>query len=418
MSRAGTNYESMQALNRSLVLQILSKKGTCSRTDMASWTGLTQASISKIVAEMIDAGIVVEGGRVSGMSGKRSIGISINQYLCKVLAVKIARKSFDVAAFWLNGDLIERSHRVVNISKVSPYKILEAIKNEIKNYLDKYADICAIGVAVPGPYLRKEGRIAIMSEVSGWDKLNIYEDLSEEFDLPIRMEHDANASAFAEWRYGENYGYGEKGTLVSLLTSEGVGAGIVNNGEIFRGIDGVAGEVGHMSIDMNGPRCICGNYGCLELYTSALSFAKFVKEDLKAHPDSTLNREEQITAETVFEHMRMGDTFSTEEVKKVGRYIGQGMANIIYLYNPQEIIMTDIMTGGGDVLLDAAKEVVRERTISELHRDIRIRMTTLKYDSILMGAAALATDLLLDNPSSLFSFAAKSAAAWTEIGSL
>ena len=103
------------------------------------------------------------------------------------------------------------------------------------------------------------------------------------------------------------------------MASEGIGAGVISDGKIIRGVDGVAGEVGHMSIQMDGPKCVCGNRGCLELYSSAISFAKFVEEDLRGHPESSLNRENVITAETVFAHMRQGDAFSREEVQKVGR---------------------------------------------------------------------------------------------------
>ena len=401
MTKSGTNFEGMQSANRSLILRILSKKSYCTRADLARETGLTQASISKITADMIEAGIILEGKSVTGKRGRRSISISFNPEICKVIAVKLARKSFDVAVFQMGGTLVEQSHHPLGIEQKDPEEVMDCIKAQIQMFLDRYQDIQAIGVAVPGPFLAREGRIAIMSEFSGWDQINIYDELSQAFSLPIRMEHDANAAAFAEWSYSGKYSYGQETTLVSFLASEGIGAGVVTDGKLLLGTNGVAGEVGHMSINVDGPTCVCGNRGCLEMYCSALAFARRVTEDLRGYPESSLNHEAVITPEEVFHHMEYGDPFATEEVRRVGRYIGYGMANIIYLYDPQEIIMTDIMTGGGETLLKEVKRTVAERVLPELSRRVTIRMTDLKYDAILMGAAALASDLLLDDLDSL-----------------
>jgi len=411
MKKCGTNNERMQNRNRTLILQILTKKRFCTRTDLAKWTGLTQAGISKIINEMVEAGIVLESLSSGGRQGPRTINLSLNPQLCKVLAVKIARGSFDIAVFWLAGEMIDSSHTVIDIKNQTPRQVFDLIKCKIHYVLSQYHDIKAIGVAVPGPYLRNEGRIAIMSEYSGWSKINLNKELTEEIDIPIVMEHDTTASVFAEWSFSENYDYQKSGVLVSIDASEGFGAGVINNGEVLLGIDGTATEIGHMSIDMDGPRCVCGNYGCLELYCSAIAFAKMVQTDLKDHPESSLNNERKISAEVVFEHMRKGDAFSIEEVRKVGRYFGYGLANVVYLYNPQEIVITDIMSGGGEVLLEAAKEVVWNRTLPDLHKNLIIRMSTLKYDHILMGAMALASDLLLETPNDLFSLHAEHKAA-------
>ena len=401
MDKTGTNNESMQSRNRTLILQILAKKHWCSRVDLANWTGLTQAAISKIISEMIDANVVVEGTSATGRMGRRTISISLNTSICQVLAVKIARKSFDVAVFRLAGDIIEQTHSVIDVRTQAPKQVVERVKAKMNAYLDQYPDIKAIGIAVPGPYLRDEGRIAVMSEYSGWNELDLRREFQESFSLPIVIEHDTTASVIAEWNFNDHYFYHKKGILVSVDASEGFGAGVMNNGEVLLGANGAAGEIGHMSINMDGPRCVCGNYGCLEGYCSALAFAKNVEAELENHPESTLNNEVEITAEIIFQHMERGDQFCIDQVKKVGRYFGYGLANVAYIYNPNEIVITDIMSAGGDVLLNEAIAVVRERTLPPLHENLKIRMSTLKYDHILMGAAALATDLLMENPGTL-----------------
>lgn len=402
MALHGTNHEVMQEQNRSIILQIIAKRGICTRAELALHTGLTPASITKIIAELIEGGIVVERGAVAGKLRRRSVGISLNKDLYKVLSVKIARRSFSVAVFGMGGRMVEMIHRVIIAERAHPELVMSDLMDEVHKFLRQYKEICVAGVAVPGPYLRNEGRIALMSEFSGWDQINVYQRFSEELDIPVIIEHDANACAFAEWRYGGDFGYGDRGLLVGLLASEGIGAGIISRGKIIRGAVGTAGEVGHMSINSRGPRCTCGNYGCLEMYTSALAFANQVAKDLEKHPESSLNGESTISANAVFEHMRRGDAFAIEEVKKVGRYMGIGLANIVYLYNPNEIVITDIMTGGGEILLEAARRVVKERTLPVLNENLTIRYTNLEHDAILMGAAAIAEDYLLENPSTLY----------------
>ncbi len=401
MYRTGQNPEDMQRFNRSLVLRILSKRVTCTRSEIAESTELAPASITKIISSMIEAGIVHEGAPTTGKMGRRSISISLNRDICKLIAVKIARKSFDVAVFRFGGEMVEQYSQKIDVLQGADYAMAQ-IKQAAERFVKKYPDVRAMGVAVPGPYMRNLGRIAIMSEFSGWDKVDIRDEFANAFNMPVSIEHDANASALAEWQFGGPDI--DEGLMVSFLASEGIGAGAIDSGQLLLGVNGVAGEVGHMSINVDGPKCVCGNCGCLELYCSALSFARWVRDDLRNHPESSLNNEQDITAEVIFEHMRRGDAFAIAEVKKVGAYVGYGMANLVYLYNPHEIVMTDIMTGGGELLLDAARETVRSRTLPILSENLTIRATTLEHDSILMGAAALAMESLLDDPAQLYQF--------------
>lgn len=390
----------MQARNRSLVLQILLRRENCTRTELSELTGLTQAAMTKIVGELVASGLVNERLGSTGRKGGRIIHLSINEDLCRVIAVKLARWSYDVAVFTLGGHCVEskytkRSH------DLGPKAVIENIKQQVNDYLQAYPNVMAIGMAVPGPYLRSEGRIALMSEFEGWSDIDIREEMESAFDLPVVIEHDAKAGALAEWTYGATNKEGAR-TLISLLASEGIGAGVIFDGEIMHGSDGVAGEVGHMSIDMDGPRCICGNKGCMEMYCSAIGFARSVRKDLPLHPESSLNGETKVTAEVTFEHMRRGDAYSVEKVKEVGRRMGCGIANMVYLFNPDEIIITDIMTGGEELLLEAAREEVRSRVLPALYKNLTIKMSDLKYDTILMGAAALATKKIFEDPRALY----------------
>ena len=403
MKASGTNSESMQAGNRFLVLRLLSQRDVCTRTELAEEIGLTQASISKIISELIEANLVVEGDLSNGRKGRRAIKIHLNRSFCRIIGVKLARRSFTVGVFDLRCSLLESRMVPFEAGKTKPAQVIEEMIHVCKDYMERYGDVRAIGVAVPGPYLREQGRIAMMSQFEGWDKINIVDSLGQAFRIPVVIEHDTNASACAEWYYGTDGRFrSQQGTLLSVYVGEGVGAGLVVNGRLLHGSDGTAVELGHMSIKSDGPRCSCGNYGCLELYCSSLAFSENVKSGLINRPESSLNAEKHIDAKTVFAHMRLGDAYATEKVREAGRYLGCGLANAVYLYNPKRIVITDEMTGGGEPFLEAVRQTLKERVLPKLAEDLTVDYTSLKSDPVLLGAAVLAEEELFDKPRELY----------------
>ena len=152
-----------------------------------------------------------------------------------------------------------------------------------------------------------------------------------------------------------------------------------------------------MSINVMGSRCICGNCGCLEMYCSALSFMKYVRTELPEHPESALYSEKKLTADTVFKHMRQGDAFAVACVKHVGTYLGYGIANIVNIYDPKEIVISDILAGGGEIMMHALRESVCERILPDIYKDITIRYSSIPDDLILYGAGSVAIDHILNS---------------------
>lgn len=392
MKKIGKNSRDIQKSNRVSVLRILLKEDVVTRTDIARITGLKQATITNIVNDLLAAEVVSETGTIKGNLGRRSIGIRLNTEKFNVIGIKIARRSYSVGVFDIKNQLLQKVHEDLEPG-IHAADVLENIISDTRGLLDQYRDCCAIGVAVPGPYLRREGRIAVMSEFVGWERIDICKKLSEAFEQPVYVEHDANAGALSEWKCSSNIGSND--VLVHLLASEGIGSGVVIDGKIIGGYRGIFGEVGHMSIHADGARCVCGNYGCLEMYSSALSFAKRVIAELPDHPDSSLHQESSITADTIFRHMRDGDEFAISAVEEVGHYLGYGIANIVNLYDPKEIVISDIMTGGGETMLAAIKETAGKRLLPEVYRDLIIRYSEV-MDLILSGAAAVAIDRILE----------------------
>jgi len=392
----GTNNNDVLEMNRSLILKLLKQKEICSRADLAKAAGLTKAAITKIVAALINMGIISEVGLIEAKLGRRSIGLQLNGDLYQVIGVKFSRLSFSIGVFDICGKAYAQQTTSIQMSN-DPNNILENMKHKIQNYLDKFEKIVAIGVAVPGPYLRHEGKIALMTGFPGWKSDDFKDEFEKEFKTTVFIEHDANAGALAEWWFGERDP--DKRVLVNFLVSQGVGAGIVSNGNLIIGSQGIAGEVGHISVDVNGEKCECGNYGCLENYCSAIALVKRAKQELSKYPDSGLNQYENLTYHDVFNELLKGDSLAIQLVQYTGRYIGYGIVTIINAYNPDVVIVSDIMARGGKVLLSAIKSVVKERVIPELSSHVEIKLSSFSIDPVLYGAAALAIDRVLTLPS-------------------
>ena len=402
MEKKGANAETIQEINRSLVLRELIDNDMCNRAQIAYKTGLTQAAVSKIIAPLVEKEIIKEVSLMVGKKGRRSIGLCLNASRFFVIAVKISRSSYTIGLFDIKGMLItSKTESLLNdMASGDARESINRIKKNIKQYVDTFNNIFAIGISIPGPYLNHEGRLILMSGYPGWEEVNLLDEFSSSFSIPVYIEHDANASAIAEWKYG-GYGLREEGVLVHILASEGIGAGVVVNGKVLEGGHGIAGEVGHMSINCEGELCACGNRGCLELYCSALAIPKRAKAQLIKWPDSMLNKLDSIAVEDIVEGINIKDAFCCEIIKQTGYYLGCGIANVINMYDPNIVVISDVVAKAGDLLMNEIKATVKKRVLKQVYEKTSIVYSKMKVDSALMGAAAVAIDQLLKQPNLL-----------------
>ena len=389
----GRNNTDLTEMNRSAVVKILQQREVCSRADIAKETELTQAAITKIVAELMRKGIVTEVGSMKGKGNRRSIGIKLNADKHQVIGVKVSRQMFAVGVFDISGKIYAKVETEYSL-KDDRQSVISAIKNQVHDMLRQYKNVVAIGFAVPGPYLREEGYIAVVTQKPTWHDINFLDEFENEFDRPVFIEHDANAGALAEWWFGNHDKTPH--TLAYFLVGEGVGAGVIEVGNILWGTQGVASEIGHVSVDVNGPRCECGNYGCLELYCSSNALIERAEKKTATITGESKNSK---MCNDIFKAARLGDKDATNAVKKTAEYIGYGCVMMINAYGPDTIVIGDILSQGGDLMMPTIVRVVKERTIPELHNRVKIKISDLEVDSTLYGAAAIATDKVLELPS-------------------
>ena len=389
------NNSDMNEAHRSVIVKLLQQKELCTRAEIAKLTGLTQASITKIVSSLIDMGIVLEVGSVKGEGNRRAIGLRLNSEENRVIGIKFSRWLIEAGVFDISGKNYSRDSFEFDMNE-DPAKVLSRLKSNIHEMLEKHKNIVAVGMAVPGPYLRQEGHIAIVTRMSKWHDVDFVKEFKDEFSRPFFIEQDANSGAMAEWWFGNHEKPME--SLAYMLVGEGVGSGIVENEKLILGKLGAASEVGHISIDVNGKRCECGNYGCLEMYCSAPVMLQRAKQEM---PEIFKEKHEGRTREheMIFEAARQGNKKALALLKEMARYISYGCVNLINAYNPDIIVIGDLMAKAGDLILEDIKNFTEERAIPELYEKTKIMISELEVDPTLYGAAAIATDRVLRKPS-------------------
>ncbi|GMQ61726.1 ROK family protein [Vallitalea maricola] len=383
----GINQDKIQEVNRSLVISLLREEGVCSRVNLSNRTGLKQATVTNIINDFINWGLVKEVGFLYGNKGRRAIGIAINTDNYRVIGVRLTRKNYTVGLFDLT-DKLYLSKTVETDFNIDPKIIFENITQTISAII-KENDNCkvlAIGVAIPGPFMKKEGRIVLMTEVPGWQNILIEKELENIFHIPVFLEHDANSGAYAELWHSKDII--KSVGLIYIAAGQGIGAGILINQKLLKGTFGFAGEIGHTSIKFDGHKCECGNRGCLEKYCSSIAFTNAVNEELG----------QKLRFKQIEQLAKEGNSICLNQYKKACEYLGIGIVNMINSFNPDTIIIGDDMVNiNPKLMLDTINQTVKEKIIPELYNDLKIGISNIP-NSILHGAGIVAINEIFRNP--------------------
>ncbi|WP_195984291.1 ROK family protein [Clostridium sp. D33t1_170424_F3] len=404
IARKSINQEKSQLINRALVADLLRQEGVCSRATLAQLSGLKQATITNIIGEFIECGLVVETGLMSGCKGRRSIGITLNDDLYKVIGVRMTRSAFYTSLAGLSGKIY-----AVKQYKISPKESVQdtitRIRTAIKTIIreNEGANIPAVCMAMPGPYREDRDQLLFVTELAGWQNFPIKEALTKDFDIPIHIVNDANASAFAQlWYRSKDYGIQN---MIYVLAGQGVGCGIITNGKLVLGQRGIAGEFGHSTINYKGALCECGNRGCLEKYCSYLVYYENVTRRLRAGESSFLS-EDNLTPASLSDAVKNGDQVAREEYEKVCEFLAIGIVNLINQFNPGMIVIGDELAEiDSRLMLSIVKEHVRECINPLIYNDVVIETNALPESPALLGAGAIAAKNVLSDPTKLMKLA-------------
>jgi len=267
------------------------------------------------------------------------------------------------------------------------HALVEAAREGERHTADR-GQISGVSVAVPGTVNFEEGLVVKAPNVPCLDNFRLAAALESELNWPAILENDANAAGIGEMWQGAGRGYS---TIVCVTLGTGVGGGIILDGQLWRGVDGSAAEIGHLAIvPFGGAPCPCGSRGCLEVYASATAIVRMTRDVLSRYPDSMLDASVELTSEAIYQAGLKGDALSLEIFRRMGVYLGIGLASLVNLLNPEIIIIGGGLSNGWELFEEPMYHQVMERAFPLPARTVKITRAECGDDAGFLGAARLA----------------------------
>ena len=356
--------------NRGLVVNLLRTDGPLSRADLARRTGLAPSALTQRIRDLIDEGLVTEAGKKEASTGRPPTLVSFNPDYASAIGVKIEGTLLRAARVNLAGEVRARYEEEFDPSP-EPSKIISLVEKAAERL--NAERILGVGISISG-FVDTINGIDIYSPILGWENVDLAEPLEDRLDLPVHLENDVNALTLAERWHGAGADYRN---FVCMTVGEGVGAGVVVDGSLYRGAFGGAGEVGHMMIDPTGPKCRCGENGCLEVFASD----QYLRREATRLAYADIDRMEQAA--------RAGDAQAIDVFEKMGYYLGIGAKNLVNLLNPQAIVLGGERMEASDLFSPAFEAEVRGHSFAEAAKDLEIVPALLGEDGFLIGAATI-----------------------------
>jgi len=389
----------IKTFNKRVVLDIIRfTPGGISRAELARQMYLTRSAISSIIDNLKEMGLVdeIEIGPTTG--GRRPILLAINPRYGYVVGIDMGATHLGLVVTDYSAHVLEEIEH--------PFSVTDGPKNCL-NQIDRYviellkrlkleiSNISAIGMDVPGPVVAEAGMVSSPPIMPGWDGYPIQTHLEELWHIPVSLGNDAELGALGEWAYGAGRG---ENNLAYIKVGTGVGAGLLLDGRIYRGATGTAGEIGHVTIQENGPLCTCGNYGCLEAMAGGQAIARKAREAIEKGRRTQLSSIEakKILAIDVAQAAQRGDLVAQQIITEAGTYLGIAIASLINVFNPSMVVIGGGVSQLGDLLLEPIRKTVVQRSLHSAAKVVRITSAVLGRRASSMGAVVQAINLSLD----------------------
>jgi N-acetylglucosamine repressor len=390
------NLQKVKETNLALLFQLIYRKSPVSRAELSLITGLSATTVSSLVAEMLENNLIIEkGAGISTTSGRKPIMLEINPVGSYVFSIELREKDvvcslYDIVCQLVDSEVAEVRDfmKIGNVILQLMYRILQ--EKDIPR-----EKICGICVGVPA-LIDVETQKIVASTVIPIDTDNIFLiQLREEFpDIHLYIENESGLSAYAEKEFG---GSTDARNIIYMDIGTGIGAGIILNGKLYTGAYGLAGEVGHMSIDLDGPRCKCGNRGCFEIMAGIPALTQKVLFHMISGRATVLSgmvgtAYQKINTEILLEAYRQKDVVMVEALEEITLCLASGINNVINLFNPQVVVLGGEMIRFGSSLLDKIHENLNPIALRPNLGKVDVRFTKLGEEAATLGGARYTLD--------------------------
>lgn len=396
----GNNSNIMKQRNRALILNMIKEEGGISRAELSKRTGLSRGGITPIINELLGMELIAETGVSVTDSGRRPIILELNASGCHAIAVDLTRKKFTAAVVDFTGRIVTQEQYWF-VENDTLDHILKRLKETINSLLSqsRAKRIAGIGVVAPGPLDIYTGVILSPPNFWGWLNIPIKQILEDEFRLPVFLDNNANAYAMAEKNYGRGREYHN---FIYTVVDEGIGAGIIIDDRLYRGKGGFGSEIGHISINMEGPKCECGNNGCVEVYATIPQIMRQVNNYAELGiPSSYLTEIRSrglLNWNDILHGLEIEDPVCLNLIRKVAVYLGNILVTLINVLEPEAVFIGSDIAGAGDHILEPVKEYLYGRTVTKDIHKTDLFLSNLKHAS-LVGGAMLAIQHFIDSGS-------------------
>ena len=386
------------SIGQGRILRLLRDEGSRSRAELAELAGLTRSKLEAELTRLMQVGLVQEAGKAASRGGRRSTLVELSPFL-HFGGVDLGATSLRVAVMTAELEVKAQVEEPVDLRR-GPEPVLGLATEMIEKLArDQGVQLAGIGVGVPGPVRFHEGMPVSPPIMPGWNEYPVRDIVARRFGCPVLVDNDVNVMAAGEHWGGvaksvDNYLFVKIGT--------GIGCGILIRGEVYRGIDGCAGDIGHINVDPDGPVCACGNSGCLE---ALFGGAALVRDALAAARSGTsealaerLARKHAITAEDVGQCAAEGDPVAIGLIRDGGRRVGLVLAGLVSFFNPSMIVIGGGLAGLGHLLLAEIRGVVYRRSLPLATGNLPIVLSELGPSAGVIGAAAMISDHVFSIP--------------------
>ena len=369
--------------NTQLVLKTIYHAGNISRAEIARVTKLTRPTVSSIVADLIGKAFVEEAGQGPSAGGKRPIMLNIAQNAYQMLCIDLGSQTFQGAVTNLRGDILERASfptngRRDNDALTLVYRLIDTLIDKTK------APILGIGIGTPGLIDPQQGIIRQAVNL-GWQNLALRDRLHTRYQKPVYISNDGHIAALAEYTFGQL----RRQNLILIKIGQGIGAGIVLNGQPYYGDSFGAGEIGHIVVASNNIQCSCGNYGRLETTTSTRAILQQAEAIAKQRPDSALAQAPILTWDVITQALANGDPATRELVINAGNYLGITVANLIGAFNIHHIVISGRVDQFGTTLLTAVQSEAQKHILPSMADETCITYSALGANIVILGSSAM-----------------------------
>ncbi|MDI6698924.1 MAG: ROK family transcriptional regulator [Candidatus Saccharicenans sp.] len=395
------NSKYILRVNKKKILNLIYDNKSISRAEVTRLIGISAPTVSRIVDGFIEEGLVEEIGAGQSTGGRRPILLRIAAADNYIIGIDLGTTNVYGVLADLNANIIYEEKRPTKLEE-GFYKIMDQT-SEIIDILnqkieEKKKRLCGIGLAVAG-LINKSRNIVEFSPNFHWHDVDIIGVLGNRFSVPIYFDNVTRVMALGEMCYGMGKNYKN---FILINIGYGIGAGIIVDGKPLLGAAGMAGEFGHITVDLNSKtQCDCGNFGCLEAMASGRGIARAARNELERGAKSILVEMcggdlKKISAEMVANAAKKGDILAWNVFSQAAEYIGLGISALINLFNPEAIFLGGGVTLAGEFLFDNIRKTVNSRALNRSSRDVSLRPATFGLKAAAIGAVSLVMNKLLN----------------------